>query len=248
MMKTTHSITKLLDFSDHNMSGMNGFRNEQKYLCSDAELLQLQIRLKNLLRTDPHAREDGTYLIRSVYFDTYDNRCMHENEDGTSPREKWRIRYYNRSLDRITLECKLHENTLIHKTSCEISREVFQALLQGDLPPIRSDQPALLNRFLLLCRTEMMHPVVLVEYERCPFICREGNVRITFDRNIASSPDFSVPDAPLLRCRPILPQGMQLLEVKFDEFLPDSVYHAIQMENMQRVAFSKYFLSRRYSL
>ena len=35
--------------------------------------------------------------------------------------------------------------------------------------------------------------------------------------------------------RPILPTGTQLLEVKYDEYLPDPIYHALMLDNMQRL-------------
>ncbi len=224
------------------------FRNEQKYLCSEADLINLRIRLETLMAPDPHVGPDGTYLIRSIYFDTYDNRCVRENEDGTSPREKWRIRHYNCDMDHLSLECKLHENTMIHKSQCKIEKDMLNDILKSSIPSLDFQYPPLLNRFLLLMRTELLHPVVLIEYERRPLIWREGNVRVTFDRNIVSSPQFLTSDTPMLQCRPVLPQGMQLLEVKFDQYLPDSIFHAIQLQDMQRCSFSKYYLSRRYCL
>ena len=53
---------------------------------------------------------------------------------------------------------------------------------------------------------------------------------------------------PVLPERPVLPKGQHLLEVKFDEYLPDYIYHAIQMTNMRLETFSKYYLCRQYNL
>jgi hypothetical protein len=41
---------------------------------------------------------------------------------------------------------------------------------------------------------------------------------------------------------------MHLMEVKFDEFLPDYIYRALMLDNLQQTAFSKYYLCRKYSL
>ena len=114
--------------------------------------------------------------------------------------------------------------------------------------PITGENPALLNKMLLLQRTQLMQPKVIVQYLRRPFVCDEGNVRVTFDMNITSSPAFDrffMEDIPE---RPVLPKGQHLLEVKFDEYLPDYIYHAIQMTNMRLETFSKYYLCRQYSL
>ena len=43
---------------------------------------------------------------------------------------------------------------------------------------------------------------------------------------------------------PILPAGQHVLEVKFDEFLPDYVAQALELGQLRQTAFSKYYLSR----
>ena len=45
-----------------------------------------------------------------------------------------------------------------------------------------------------------------------------------------------------------MPAGMHVLEVKYDEFLPDYIYKGIELENLQRTAFSKYYLCRKYHM
>ena len=79
------------------------FRHELKYLISSAEVTMLRTRLSGLISLDAHAK-NGHYTIRSLYFDDYDDRCLLENENGTDPREKFRIRIYNGSAERISLE------------------------------------------------------------------------------------------------------------------------------------------------
>lgn len=91
-----------------------------------------------------------------------------------------------------------------------------------------------------------MHPAVIVEYDRTPFVYRYGNVRVTFDRNISSSQDFEHFFCPHIHRRPIMPAGMHLMEVKFDEFLPDVIYRALQLEQLRQTTFSKYYLCRIY--
>ena len=93
-------------------------------------------------------------------------------------------------------------------------------------------------------RTAGLAPKVIVEYERTAFVGRVGNVRVTFDRNIAASNAVSAflqPRAPLT---PVLPAGQHVLEVKFDELLPDPVAQVLELGSLQQTAFSKYYLSR----
>ena len=41
------------------------------------------MRAKGLLQEDKNTGKQGYYSIRSLYFDTLDNRCYRENEDGS---------------------------------------------------------------------------------------------------------------------------------------------------------------------
>ena len=101
---------------------------------------------------------------------------------------------------------------------------------------------------LLQMNTKLLHPVTIVEYERIPYICQYGNVRVTFDMNISSSVCFDSFFNDRISKRPIMPPGMHLLEVKFDEYLPDYIYNALNLGTLQQTSYSKYYLCRRYAL
>jgi len=224
------------------------FRHEFKYLCTDTQLAILKTRLMGLMAKDPHVGPNGVYHIKSLYFDDYNDRCFWENEDGVAPREKYRIRIYENSNARISLECKRKENDKIHKTSCRLTMEQFEYLAYSKGNISFDSLPPLAQKLQVLKMTSGMAPKVIVEYERTPYVYKNGNVRITFDRNITSSSQvdqFFNADA---KKRPILPAGTQLLEVKYDEYLPDPIYHALMLDNMQRTNFSKYYLCRKYSI
>lgn len=207
----------------------------------------LRIRLRCVMNPDPHADAEGGYLVRSIYLDDYDDTCMMENEAGVSPRRKWRIRSYNCDSSRISLECKEKMHGMIRKTSCPVTlRELALILSDRALATEDTAAPELLCRMEALRRTRLLRPKVIVQYRRTPFVCREGNVRVTLDEDVASSQDFVKFFDPDLPVRPVMPAGRQLLEVKFDEFLPDYIYHAVQMNDMRLETFSKYYLCRRF--
>ena len=142
----------------------------------------------------------------------------------------------------------MHEGDRVRKQICPISAALLDEILQGRYPQIGRQNPPLLNRFLMLHYTQLLHPAVIVDYMRTPFLFPEGNVRVTFDCGIASGAEPACYWDPDTALRPVLPAGAELLEVKFDSFLPDPVFNAIQMRDMQRTSFSKYYLSRRYHL
>lgn len=231
----------------HDDSRSLAYRNELKYVCSEGDLQMILSRIRHLCPPDPHAGPDGTYSIRSVYFDDFQNRCFFENENGEDPREKFRIRIYNASDRRITLECKRKERTMTNKVSCHLSKEQCWMMLDGKLSQAAVDSD-LLRKFYLLQEQTGLQPKVIVAYERTPFVYSSGNVRITFDRNIGSTTEIDGLFAPYLPTRPVMPIGKHILEVKYDEFLPNFLYEAMSLGSLRQTTFSKYYLCRKFTL
>lgn len=224
------------------------YRHELKYLVTAPQVAVLRSRIGGLITIDPHIEENGKYNISSLYFDDYYDRCFYENENGTDPREKFRIRIYNHSCDRIALELKRKECGKTLKQSTLLPMDIAQSIIKGESISGSEKSSALLQKLSLEMRLHLLHPVVIVEYERYPYVYRNGNVRITFDTNISSSSftkDFLSGTYPK---RPIMPNGLQLMEVKYDEYLPDFIYKALELENLQQTAYSKYYLCRKYNI
>lgn len=224
------------------------FRHELKYTISAGELEMIRNRIEHLIPLDTHAGESGFYSIRSLYFDDYANRCYYENENGTDPREKFRIRIYNHSTERIVLECKRKERGKTLKTSCPLTIEQTRMLMAGRPVADIAHQPEVLRKLTLQMLTERMRPVVIVEYDRIPYIYQNGNVRITLDTNVCSSISIEKFLDPQIPRRPIMPIGQHLLEVKFDEYLPDFIYHSLQLRALTQTAYSKFYLCRKFTI
>lgn len=228
--------------------GTGKYRYEIKYVCSDLQMLQMEEKISVILARDPHVGGNGFYTIRSLYFDDYYNSAFYEKEDGNNPREKYRLRYYNNDKSRIHLEIKKKAGAKIQKESSPVTEKEAEAMAEGQWTEIAGSSSRVVQKFFLNGMTRIFRPKIIVEYDRVPYICREGNVRITFDKNIRSSSqleDFWKED---LATRPVMPSGQHLLEVKFDEFLPDYIYNTLQMEHMVQTAFSKYYLCRKYTI
>lgn len=224
------------------------YRHELKYVVSAAQIACLRNRIRPFTSLDEHTKGNGLYSIRSLYFDDYRDTCFFENEYGTSPREKFRIRIYNGSSREIHLELKRKDYGKTHKASCSLTREQCAIIFSGKNLPYMESYPAVLRKFCLLQKNILLRPKVIVEYEREPYIYSGGNVRITFDTDIRSSNEKDSFFEKKIYARPIMPTGMHLLEVKYDEYLPDHIYRALQTENLQLATFSKYYLCRKYNM
>ena len=169
---------------------------------------------------------------------------MDENEAGVDAREKYRIRVYGPDSPVIHLEIKSKTHGLTHKDSCDLSRQEYEQILAGTLPLPHGDRPVL-NRLGLQMRCAHMRPKAIIVYERTAFVHPVGNVRITFDRNITASRYIDgLFDARIPGLTPVMSTGQHVLEVKYDELLPDAIAGHLELGKLRQTAFSKYYLGR----
>ena len=219
------------------------YRVENKYIVSEEQLTMIGARLGTVMQQDVH-QSGSFYNIRSLYFDTFDNSCMDENDSGIDQRQKFRIRTYEPAMDTLRLEIKAKERGFTSKTSCALSHEECRHLMHGTLP-LGFDSRKPLNQLQMSIRCSKMEPKAIIWYQRTAFVHPTGNVRITFDRNIMVSThtDCFLQDR-IDGLIPVLPKNMHVLEVKYDEFLPDFIQEQLQIGGLYKTAFSKYYLGR----
>lgn len=221
------------------------FRHEYKHIVSYADYCILRGRLRRLMAPDPHAGANGSYQIRSLYFDDWRDRALREKLYGVSRREKFRIRLYNHDLSLIRLEKKSKCSNLSSKESTILTQRQAEALLNGDYAWMKSTGTPLLLEFYAKLTGHLLRPKTVVDYIREPFVFKPGNVRVTLDHHIRTgmlATNFL--DANLITIDAGGP--ICILEVKYDQFLPNLVRDAIQMDYRQASAFSKYAACRLY--
>ncbi len=220
-------------------------RHELKYFVNPAELAVLRARLSPVLRLDPHCRR-GPYMIRSLYFDDAFNTAFHDKENGFMHRDKYRIRIYNFLGEEIYLERKRKIGNLIQKSSVRITRRLCDKLIDGDPVGLQNAQSPLIQEMFLLMRTRLLKPKVIVDYVREAYEYPVGDLRITFDMHLRtglSSIDLFNPDIPTVCPHD---RDVEILEVKFNSYLPDFVAALLGGLSAERSAISKYTMARRY--
>lgn len=166
---------------------MNKYRHEYKYLIDSKEMAVLNIRAAGILQRDSHAGSEGSYFIQSLYFDDMKNSCYRENEAGTDPRSKFRIRYYNRNTESLKLEKKSKIRGMTRKESCSITREECELFMGGGVPEISPEFSREKQMLFGEMKVRGLMPKVIVAYDRIPFVASAGNVRVTLDSNLVSS-------------------------------------------------------------
>lgn len=221
------------------------YRHEWKYEISRMDRFCIRQRLQAVAEPDPHAL-GGKYQIRSLYFDDAFDRALREKIDGVNMREKFRIRYYNGDpAALIHLEKKSKLNGLGTKFSAALSMEETEKIMKGDILWMKASPQPLVQEFYCKLVYQGLKPRTVVEYTREPYIYRPGNVRVTFDFDLRTCihPDgFLDPDAVTV------PAGDAplLMEVKWDEYLPEIIRDAVRTPGRRVGAFSKYAQCRIY--
>ena len=220
-------------------------RHELKHNINSQDDLILTSRLKTLFKHDANADSHGIYRVSSLYFDTPYDKALRQKIDGMNHREKFRLRYYGSDTSFIRLEKKFKIKGLCGKHSVNLTQMQVQRIISGDIDfLLKCEHPLLLELYSKM-KGQLLTPKTIVTYDREAFLYEPGNVRITIDRNLRSglgSVDFLNPQ---LYHAPVA-DGLAVLEVKYDEFLPEIVSMAVQIPNRQVSAYSKYAVCRRY--
>ena len=84
---------------------MNYKRHEQKYICSAYQIEHLLKILPSILQVDSH-QKGPSYHVKSLYFDTQNNRFLSESLNGIPKRLKYRLRQYEGDNENFKFECK----------------------------------------------------------------------------------------------------------------------------------------------
>lgn len=218
------------------------FRHEYKHPINTADIYKLRAGLSAIAERDPHAGADGTYLIKSLYFDNYADKALREKQDGVNKREKFRIRYYGTDTSFIRLEKKSKINGLCNKQSCAVTAEECLKIINGDYEFMRHGGRELLLELYAKMRTQLLRPKCIVAYTRECFVYPHGNVRITIDTKISKSNninEFLNPNLSFTNA-----YSGAILEVKWDEYLPQVIRDCTSVKNRRSSAFSKYAAAR----
>lgn len=128
-----------------------------------------------------------------------------------------------------------------------MTAEEVRALISGDYTWMKGDGRPLVEELYFKMTTQQLRPKTIVDYTREPYIFPAGNVRITIDYNIRTGiycTDFLNPECLTVPAR----DAPIILEVKWDDFLPDLVRDIIQLNGRHSCAFSKYAACRVYSI
>ena len=221
-------------------------RHEIKFHISPLDAQALSLRLEAVMQRDRHADpRTGEYTIRSLYFDDAWNSAFNDKIGGFQHRDKYRIRVYGGPKSPITMERKRKMGDLIQKDGVRITQRLAQQLMRGDATGLETIGRPLLTDVAVQMRTKLLRPAVIVEYDREAFTYPVEDVRVTIDKRVRTGlSNLDLFDPDLLTVE-VMDRGTWVLEVKYNDYLPDHIAAIIGVP-AERSAISKYTLCRRF--
>lgn len=221
------------------------YRYELKFVLNRVEAELLKQKLALLMDVDENSvNEDNTYFIRSLYFDDDYDTAYYEKIDGLEKREKYRIRIYNSDSSFIRLERKEKNRDLTHKKQEKITKTQCLKFLEGNFDDIELAPNSLLSEFVMKRKLHQIKPSVIVDYKRLAYTYPVEDTRITFDEDIRSGKfNYNLFDKDILTIDVLEPNEV-VLEVKFNNRIPDHIRDVINTVPSVRQAVSKFALCR----
>lgn len=218
-------------------------RREEKYILGLNEALLLSNRLEKVLQKDDFS-QDGSYFVRSLYFDTIDDRDFFDKLKEQELRRKIRLRIYDPSDEKAKLELKQKQDNFQKKRSLTISKEHAYRLIDGEISVLLKYKNPFADEMYSIMSLNCYKPKTIIEYKRKAFMAKENHIRLTFDSDIcATESNFDLFSSEL-QMLPIFAFDKVVFEVKYDKFLLGYISEMIACVNRRQVSSSKYCLGR----
>ena len=192
-------------------------RNEIKFKLDNSNLISFKSKTK-LFKVFSQRK------VFSIYFDTYDYKDFQDSEEGTVPRKKIRLRYYNTSINFLKDKKTLDGAVEIKKTF-DSYREKKTIKINKSL----KDSIKFTRNFL----NKKRYPNCAILYDRNYYKSIDGT-RITIDKNIKY---YSID--PNLNFHSYGMETNNIVEIKLDDI---NIKNTIDTDFLSayRVRFSKY--------
>ena len=185
--------------------------------------------------------EYGRTTIRNLYFDTDNYRLIRRSIDKPAYKEKLRVRSYTQADadSTVFVELKKKYQSVVYKRRMALPEFEAMRWLTKEHPCPKDTQISReIDYFLSYYQT--LRPAVFLSYEREAYYKKNGgDFRVTFDDHILCRQEELSLEADVWG-RPLLPEGMVLMEIKCGGGIPLWMTRALSRERIYKTSFSKY--------
>ena len=220
------------------MEILKTFRHEYKYIIPYGDMLELRKKLDDVLTLD----RGGPYVVRSLYFDSPDDKDYYDKQGGEMIRKKLRLRIYDINSDYAKIEIKGKYDYHQLKESLVVSKDIAKKIIDGDYSSLLMMDNDLAKRIYVYMQSGY-RPKVIIEYLRIAYITTT-TTRITFDYNIKKSNDFDKFYTNEINYFELTNPNDVVLEVKFDRFLEPYISKILEKYTARYQSVSKYVMGR----
>lgn len=217
-------------------------RSELKYEMHPLDALSLQNELDILLQRDSYSAL-GSYMVRSLYFDSLNDIDFMEKYAGNEKRKKIRIRIYASDAQSGKFEIKQKDGNYSCKKSLVISRNEIEKAIYGDFSFLLDYETEAAIELYSTLSLGCYRAKTVIEYQRTAFQYPENDIRITFDKNVKCSEiDLNLLQENL-PYHPIIDEKV-ILEVKYNGTLMKCISDVLKKYKLTQVSVSKYAFGR----
>ncbi len=216
-------------------------RFEFKYWITERQKAPLVDYIRHFMDADAHNDGDSGYHIQSLYFDTTDLRAYYEKYDGDNLRSKYRIRFYQKRLDKAFFELKQKRNIFVHKRRAAIDLRLRET--DGIPRDVFDAPPPEVEFFVTGIARRGLRPCCWVSYRRLAFTGHNNpNLRLTLDYGLSGAPANEL-KFPGNRTQSVYFSNWDrpvILEIKFSKHMPTWLEKAIRDLGIINKPISKY--------
>lgn len=211
-------------------------RVELKYILSPAQTALLKRAMEGHMEPDMF----GLTPIASLYYDTQDDRLIRASLEKPLFKEKLRLRSYGLATEcsPVYLELKRKADGIVYKRRVQTTTQQAAAFLSG---AEELCAPGQISREITRFRdyNGALVPACLIIYDRTAYVERDGDLRLTIDRN----PRYRMDHLSLthsMEGTSLLPPGCSILELKVQNAMPLWLARALSDAHIYKTSFSKY--------
>ncbi|MDE6020753.1 MAG: polyphosphate polymerase domain-containing protein [Ruminococcus sp.] len=221
-------------------------RREIKFLLSGEQYRSLKEFLPEYMESDPYCKDDKTYGIYNVYYDTDNDDLIRQSIEKPYYKEKVRLRSYMSPAsceDKVFLEIKKKIGGIVNKRRVAMTlEEAIRYTKLGVHPPDNGKylRQQVLKELDVLFDRYSLYPKQYISYERAAYFGKnDRQFRLTFDRNItARRYDLTLEKESY--GEQLIPDGYRLMEVKISDSMPVWLAEQLAALKIYKISFSKY--------
>lgn len=219
-------------------------RYETKYILNASVYEKVQSRISEYMELDEYNKQNETYTISNLYYDTSDNYLIRTSLQKPNYKEKLRLRAYGvpNMDEKVYVEIKKKVAGLVNKRRSSLKlNEAYDFLQTGIIP----DEKPYQNRQVLKEISYMLEihdllPMLYLAYDRRAYFgIGQQDLRISFDCNIRTrrydlfleSGDYG---------SPLLNENQWLMEIKSAQSIPVWLGRLLSEYKIYPTSFSKY--------